>query len=85
MEVDITLSNKCIFQNILDTVTATRNMEQKSFLQLTKVLFNNAVKVEKIYSIVEFIVSLINGSIILIALLQCLNIKAKASLLTEKA
>ena len=85
MEVDITLSNKCIFQNILDTVTATRNMEQKSFLQLTKVLFNNAVKVEKMYSIVEFIVILINGSIILIALLQCLNIKAKANLLTEKA
>ena len=85
MEVDITLSNKCIFQNILDTVTATRNMEQKSFLQLTKVLFNNAVKVEKMYSIVEFIIILINGSIILVALLQCINIKTKASSLTEKA
>ena len=42
-------------------------MEQKSFVQLKKVPFNNAVKKEKMDFVVEFIVILINGSIILVA------------------
>ena len=57
-------------------------MEQKSFVQLRKVLFNNAVKKEKMDFIEEFIVILINGSIILVATVHTLQ--EKDCLLPEK-
>ena len=50
-------------------------MEQKSFVQLRKVLFNNAVKKEEMDFVVEFIVILINGSIILVATVHTLQEK----------
>ena len=50
-------------------------MEQKSFVQLRKVLFNNAVKKEEMDFIVECIVILLNGSIILVATVHTLQEK----------
>ena len=51
MVVDI--SNECVFQNMLDT-NVNKNMEQKCFLQLRKVLFNDAVNKEKIDFLIQF-------------------------------
>ena len=50
MVVDI--SNECVFQNMLDT-NVNKNMEQKCFLQLRKVLFNDAVNKEKIDFLIQ--------------------------------
>ena len=67
MEVDITLQNECVFRNIQDNCNTSKNMKQQSSLQLRKVLFNEAVNKEKMDFTTEFIVILINGSIVLIA------------------
>ena len=76
MKGDIKLHNECVFRNILDTCNTSKKYEKKSFLQYKKVLFNDAVKKEKMDFIVEFIVILINGPIVLIAI-QCMHIKRK--------
>ena len=51
MVVDI--SNECVFQNMLDT-NVNKNMEQKCFLHLRKVLFNDADNKEKIDFLIQF-------------------------------
>ena len=54
-------------------VTPLKNMKKESST-IQKVLFNDAVKKEKMDIIVEFIVILMNRSIVLIAT-QCMHIK----------